>query len=296
MAKKAKRIPQTKFKHYLFDCIYRYPTLYGSLSLNDAKMKVLDQFLNVIGNGIRDDKELLDVVAGFERKLKKADIAKYVTISGVLWYGYTEANVKRVTIGEGAGAREFVYPQGNPENFYITSEEEKAQHPEIVKWSKSTFYGGFSPYPNFGETHSTIYQCPAFFQLDVSWLEAALWYYKNCQKWFESWESDVASGRDMSDKTKFGAMYSYAFPGQTQQETDERVKQLQGFLKNPKYQTNADISEAYECEFTGSKDNYQDVYDFLVRRWAKEYARINQFLTKTIDLLETNITLKGRKE
>ena len=38
--------------------ICQYPTLFAKNSFEESKFAVLDQFLDVIGNGIRDDEEL----------------------------------------------------------------------------------------------------------------------------------------------------------------------------------------------------------------------------------------------
>jgi hypothetical protein len=272
MAKNIKQVSRIKFDQYLFTCIDQYPTLYGASSFDVSKMKCADQFFNVLGNGIRDDEELIEDISRTKKKLKRTNIEKYVSGNGV-WYGYTEANVTREKIGEGDDVYEIVWPKGDPEGFYLTDAAEKVNHPEIVKWIFSEHHG-FTPYPNFSEQYSTIYQCPAFFELDVSWLEAALWFYQECQKWF--------NGNNANS-------YHSAFPTMNQKDDDHRIKELQTFLKDPRYKTNADISEAYACEFVGSVDNYQDVYDFQVRRWAKEYARIEEFLTKTIAMIENKL-------
>jgi len=261
----------TPVDQFIVSAITRYPTLYGATSLKTAKLKVLDHTLNVVGNGVRDDEELaeyLTVTSG----LTMADAERFINETGVM-YGYTEANIKRRSFTNDKGeTHEFTFGNGDPEDFYITKEEEKANHPEIVYWVTSEHHG-FTPYPNFQEDYSTMFQAPSFMDLDVSWLEAALWFYKECQLWFVDNESQ----------------YHYAFPEANAKATERRTAEMQQYLKSDKYKTNEDISKAYECEFVGSVDNAQDVHNFQVARWAIEKARIDTFLTSTINLLETKL-------
>jgi len=239
-------------------------------------MKVLDQLLNVIGSGISDPWELKEDLKRIQPELTMADVEKYVT-GRPLFAGYTEENVRRTTFGEGEDAQEFIMPEGN-EKVYVTSEEEKANHPNVVYWLESTNTYKFSPYPNFKEEYSTVWQCKdALHLLDDSFIQGALDFYIYCQEF-------------MNDPERVGN-YSSAFPkpekeaddwGET---TESLTKDLHRFLKDDKYKTNQDITDAYGVEFRGSVDSDADLYDFQVRRWEKEKARIDRFLNKTITLL-----------
>jgi hypothetical protein len=249
---------------YVFKCISEYPTLYGSTSFKTSKLKVLDHIFNVIGNGYADHNlhEILDVS---NLDISKKYIAKYLKCSGV-WYGYKESNIKRINIS----GEEWVYHSGEPEEFYLTNADDKVNYPEIADWIFSK-YNSFCPYPNFQKEYSMVYDCKTFWNLDKSWFYAALCYYKECKKWFIKHEFE----------------YSSSFPCKQKSSTERRVKDMQQYLSQKKYKNNSEISKAYNCEFTGSIDNYQDVFNFLVKLWEKEKNRINIFIDETIKLLST---------
>lgn len=44
---------------YFLRCVFDYPMLYASESMYISQMKVFDQLLNVIGNGIDDKEDLI---------------------------------------------------------------------------------------------------------------------------------------------------------------------------------------------------------------------------------------------
>ena len=258
----------TPLDRYIITRIHQYPTLYAGKTYFEARLKILDQLLNVIGNGVRDDWELKEQIQ-FNPDLTMTDIECYVS-GKPLFYGYTAENCKTETIGEGEDSFTFTSHSGDPEDFYITSEAEKADHPEIVDWMESSMHP-FTPYPNFQSKYSTIDQCPTFMKLDDSWIVGALEFYEYCHKW-------------MHDSKKV-SKYSSAFPCATERETNRRTADMKRFLSDEKYKTNADISKAYECEFRGSRDNDQDVHDFQVRRWKQEKKKILRFMRVMIGYL-----------
>lgn len=128
------------------------------------------------------------------------------------------------------------------------------------------------PYPNFKEQYSLLYQMNIA-DIPTIWLESALWYYKETQTYFQG-NADNYSGAYPSSRKDFEQDFANAF---------ER-RRKDGMTDEEWY---ADISKAYEAEFDG------DIPAFLTRRWLKEKARIQQFIAKTIKMIEAE--LAGRK-
>lgn len=256
----------TELDKYIIACIHQSPTLYGSSSYQEAKMKVLNQLLNVIGNGVNDDEGLIEEMDRKDSKLTMVDIECYVS-GKTISYGYTAENMDRQILGEGEDAFEFTFAKGKPEDFYVTSKKEMCLHPEILKWYDSSKHE-FVPYPNFKTQYSTIFECPSYLDMDISFLEGALEFYQNCYDWFDNPENK--------------GKYWYEFPMDTEIKTKRRTDDLREILKRGKYKTNKDISEAYDCEFIGSVDNDQDLYDFQVRKWAQRKEEIERFIRMVI--------------
>lgn len=241
---------------YVITQIHRFPTLYGSTgSYEVSKMKVLDHFLNVIGNGIRDNEELSYAINDIDTSLSMKDIEKY--IHNDLYYGY----YKTETIGDGEFSIEIA--DSSSESIVVIGNE-KDKHPDIKKWIEVGAYD-FDPYPNFQEEYSTIYQCPQYLELDPSFISGAIEFYEYVIKWFEENESK----------------YHSAFPCDTDKKTAQRTEDLSGFLKS--YETKQEIYEAYGCEFNG------DLEDFQIRLWNKEKTRIFSFIDQTINKLKNSL-------
>lgn len=243
---------------YVMNCIKHYPSLYSAPSYYKAKMKVLDQLLNVIGNGIRDNEELIEQLEMTDTNITMDDIAKHVS-GEKLFYGYT-----KVTTYEEDGKVVFTSPDRTGKSYNGVLESEKDQYPDVVYWIECS-YNEHKPYPNFKEEYSTIYKCPRYLKLDPSFIEAAIEFYEYVKEWFNDNE----------------AHYSYAFPCATKQETDRRLKEIKQYMT--KYKTWDEISEAYGIEYKG------DLYQLQIDRWTKEKKRIFQFIEKTLTLLKENI-------
>lgn len=243
---------------YIMNMINEYPTLYAAESYKKAKIKVLDQLLNVIGNGIRDDEELTEQLEGIDPEITMADIAKYVS-GEKIYYGYT-----KITTYEENGKIIFTSPDNTGKTYYGVLESEKDNYKDVVYWMECTRHP-HRPYPNFDEKYSTIYQCPSFLSLHPSFIEAAIEFYEYVKEWLVDNESK----------------YHYAFPCDTEQKTEKRTKDIT--LNMAKYKTWDEISEAYGTEYKG------DVYQFQVDRWARDKERIFQFLEKTLEMLKEKL-------
>jgi hypothetical protein len=151
-------------------------------------MKTMNQLLNVIGNGIRDNDDLREHLTFRSRYTRKeADL----WIKNKIFYGYKEVEKTPVP--------GLPFPIGDP---ITLREDQRKDHSEIVYTELSPKYP-FSPYPNFKKEYSTIWRCPAYLDLSNDWLEMAIEFYKYCRVWLKKNESK----------------YSYAFPRPTKEET-----------------------------------------------------------------------------
>lgn len=126
-------------QEYIASRILSYPSLYAYKDKNVAKFAVLDQLLNVNGNGIRDEEELretLTVKNDFSVDFQRADA---FCEKGV-FEGYT----KMLKFGPDLNS----YTKG-----YL--EEEKVLHREVLIWEQCNPllepYEFRTPYPNFKE-------------------------------------------------------------------------------------------------------------------------------------------------
>jgi hypothetical protein len=128
-----------------------------------------------------------------------------------------------------------------------------------------------SPYPNFQENYSLLYEMDIK-DIPTDWLETALWFYQESEQYFLEGASN----------------YSYAYPSSARStDADEKSYSvaINGYRKEgmTDAEWHAAVSKAYECEFTG------DLSDFRTRRWAKEKDRILVFITKTVNMLKTEL-------
>lgn len=158
--------------------IVMYPTLFAGFNTTyeESKMKVFDQMLNVVGNGIRDNDELIEAVT-------KVPTTRYSEkyLKEKLFSGYTE--VDEIPLGD--GEKVIVRPKGS--YYCICLESEKEKFPMIKYWLEGRPHA-FDPYPNFKEQYSVIYQAPKFLELGKEWIEAAIWFYESCREYFEKEE------------------------------------------------------------------------------------------------------------
>lgn len=231
--------------------ICQYPTLFAKNSFEESKFAVLDQFLNVIGNGIRDDEELDEYLLVDELP----DVSKFQKyLDETIWWGYEKVR----SIGaKRPNGEEILMPDGDS----ITClESEKHLYPEVKLWYDAKKHTECVPYPNFDEKYSTVYQT-TFSRLGNDWIDAAIWFYKEAKSRLEINESS----------------YHYAYPCKTERETEKRkTEQIQYFGTR----TNEEISRDWEFPYDG------DIEKFLIGKWQKEKTRIFEFIENTISYLE----------
>ena len=231
-------------EQYVYNQVATYPALYHADSYESAAKKVFDQFFNVIGNGIHLPEELDRPI------VDQAEAEKFLRGENV-YYGYTEV--------EDLGRGVIIPKRSSDRNHLVCVESEKELHPEVVLWVDCKKYP-WTPYPNFEKKYSTVYE-PEFKDLGKEWIEAAIWFYEECVKFFNNTPE----------------LYAYAYPHKSQRETDNRLYNMQVRLQS--YKSNEEISEAYECEFDG------DIDKFLRLRWEKELSRIDRFISETLSYL-----------
>lgn len=76
-------------EQFIKRAICQYPTLFTKNSFEESKFAVLDQLLNVIGNGIRDDEELDEYLLVDELP----DMSKFQQyLEETIWLGYEKVH------------------------------------------------------------------------------------------------------------------------------------------------------------------------------------------------------------
>ena len=231
-------------EQYVYNQVASYPSLYHANSYDAAAKRVFDQLFNVIGNGV-------DLPDELDRPIvDQVEAAKFLRGEKVYW-GYTE--VEELANGVMSPKR------SSDQTHLVCVESEKTLHPEVLLWIDCKDYP-WTPYPNFEKKYSTVYE-PEFKDLGKEWIEAAIWFYDECVKFFNNTPE----------------LYAYAYPCKSQRETDKRVYDMKARLRS--YKSNEEISEAYGCEFDG------DIDKFLRLRWEKELSRIDRFISKTLSYL-----------
>lgn len=248
-------------EQYILKSLGEYPTLYYNTTYNNVRYAVLDQILNVIGNGIDDLTEFEYQDYDFE------NARKYIT-KEPLYYGYHKDDCE-YTYFEGVDT-----PYINSNIYAIpiyVLESECTNHPEIGKWLQTDKKTSRKvPYPNFSPTYSFVYK-QKIEDLGEEWINEAIWYYQESLQYFNNPEQY---------KT-----YHFAFPHYDKfHDRDNTESLLQEFRKHikDKYQSYEAISEAY-----GVTDYNGDDYDFLCRRWQQGRTHIIKFINDTINLLES---------
>ena len=244
-------------EQFIKRAICQYPTLFTKNSFEESKFAVLDQLLNVIGNGIRDDEELDECLLVDELP----DVSKFQQyLEETIWLGYEKVH----SIGaKKLNGEEILIPDGDS----ITClESEKHLYPKVKLWYDAKKHTEYVPYPNFDEKYSTVYQT-TFSRLGNDWFDAAIWFYKEAKCHLEKYESS----------------YHYAYPCKTERETENRkADQLSYFGER----SNEEISRDWEYPYDG------DIEKFLVGKWQKEKARIFDFIENTISYLEEMMTIQ----
>ena len=247
---------------FIVRTVNAYPSLFAGPSYDEVKFRVLDQTLNVVGNGVR-----METFTGEPPTPQEITTAqKWFTCRRAV-YGYQQ--VKEITDGEYS----FKMPVGD--SVCVVTLDEKDQYPNIAHWVEFDCNKPRIPYPNFAKRFSTVWDNRdiKFEQLGAGWAEAAVWFYNKCYDYF------LDTGRVKT--------YHSSFPKQTKQETKNAIADYRQFMSIDRYPTNADITAEYGCEFTGDRANDEDMSKFMTLLWKQELQKILSFLDETIEYLYT---------
>ena len=232
-----------------------YPTLYASVTLPAARIKLFGQIFNVIGNGIDDydafaqeyswKPELADMARGFPQKYTSAE---------TLYRGCTAVNTNKDIQG-------------------LYTEAEKEFHPDVKSWAPFNRLDGIhKPYPNFRRGYSLLHRVDLN-KFDDSWLQGGIEYYEYCRAYFSS---------------ALSADYHSAWPADTRKQLslvndyETAIARCIVGIDGEAAQWSA-ISKAYGTPYRG------DTAVFIQDRWAKERLRIEQFINETLTMLESHL-------
>ena len=164
---------------YVQTTIVNFPTLYAGPDYKICKLKVLDQLLNVAGNGIRDDEELLE-----HFDLEPAPEYSQRYHNEVIFRGYYTED-------------------WSDRNVIYCLDKDRYKYPNIVRWLPSAAHG-FNPYPNFQEEYSVVYRCPKILKFGQDWVDEIIKFYEYCRKWILENEGRYHYGfpKETADATK----------------------------------------------------------------------------------------------
>ena len=206
---------------YVLSRVNAYPCLYASDSFENTKLLVLDQLLNVIGNGVRDAHELRRELRWHEFDRERG--LRLCSGESVAW-GYYEVE----DWGNG-----FLMGRGESISAVLS---ERHLHPEVVHWLESKPIH-FDPYPNFQKEYSIVWQGD-FLKLNKQWRTAADWFYERCELWFQQNENH----------------YHRAYPRETPAKSQQYLKDMQE--QRGHYDSDAAFSEAYGIEYHGDMEDF----------------------------------------
>lgn len=153
------------------------------------------------------------------------------------------------------------------------SDEMPPESEEKSKWDKDYVR---APYPNFKEQFSLVHRDVRLEDIPDEWLEEAIWFYAECRKFF-----------DGPNANHYHGAYPHAKPRPWDAESWAKAMEERRVKTKTEEEFFALVTKDYECEFRGDLD------DFLVRRWAKEKARITKFITETINMLLMELTRRS---
>jgi hypothetical protein len=249
--------------------INNHPSRYASSSWEISKLLVYNQIFNVNGNGIRDDAEFKDHLRN-RRKNVHTPPAKYLNGEPLFW-GYTR--LREIKYGD----KTFAMVDTDSGLPGVFTEDEKQYHPEVVKWQDCPRIEEFIPYPNFNKNYSIVWRIDTAI-LTPEWIDEIIWFYHKCEEFFNSDRVHEYHSALPKDPIKL----------------ENRVKDQDAYLE--KYKKAAadekecwsEITKAYGVEYQG------DTLDFMQRRWNKEHTRIREFISETIEMLES-LKTKGSK-
>lgn len=142
-----------------------------------------------------------------------------------------------------------------------------------MQWSVDSAVKVCDVYPNFQKNYSLVWTMPLkFFPTD--WLEAAVWFYKNCGTYFENGGAGYHSAYPSTNRNLDGDMLAAMNKHRTEGMSDRDFYAV--------------VSEKWGAWFDGG------IVAFNTERWRRERERIGAFIDET--LLQLNTELHNRKK
>ena len=263
-----------------------YPTLYATSDAVLTKLRVFDQTFNVIGNGVSDTEAFIEYITMYENSPVHTPPAKYSN-GEPLYTGYTKS--KKISYSSDPGDTVEWGTNGSKiEGMY--TEAEKVDHPDVVYWFESNlpFDSLFEPYPNFKKQYSTVWQIDIEI-LSTEWLDEIIWFYKKCEEFFNGENVNTYHDAVPDDPVNLAARIKCYEEGFSRTVFDYTTEKQRLALITAAW-TRPGTPSADVIKYTGNTE------DFVRKQWAQNLAIIKEFITETIEMLETAKTLQQEKE
>lgn len=256
---------------YFLKCLQESILYTNYVDLENARFSVMDSILNTVGNGIDTSEDLLEALSVTNIDLKSIEEIekdyfddKYVGFKKIIIYHEDGTDEETTVLPE--NLEDLVFT-GCHEGVVLTVlEKDKSKHEDVIYWKKAKRPSiKWNPYPNFQKEYSAIYKVDLNVLGDKRdvWIDEIITFYNDSIAYLES-----ESSRD----------HSYAYPSNKPQ-GDERL--IASYKKSfEKYNSNEEISKAYEAEFDG------DVEAFAARRWENNKSEWINFSKEAIKYLE----------
>lgn len=239
------------------------PELHLKDSIENSKLKYLDQMFNVIGNGIRDKAEFIQHISFTAESKHLTEIPSKYFDGSSLFRAYNAVEC----------IDDFKMPVFGSDIDGLFTEDEINNMPEVAytrQLKDSKRFSPVVPYPNFKKQYSLVWRLDLK-EFDSSWVESAIFFYTAMKEFFES---DNAH------------LYHDAVPNNNIQLQNLIAQYEKSFekYKKPDQTTQeyyAALGEAYGVQYKG------DTLDFIQRRWEKQKESIHQFIEETLAMLKS---------
>ena len=229
---------------------------YGMYSYEDAKLAVMDQLFNTIGNGIVGTNQFLRYISIEDSELSEQEISDLINGIRDDTHSLEDIHDRLNALLNSVGSLDKT----------IQNTERKIKKEKRVK---------FCPYPNFDKNYSLVYELNfnLITEHKESWIAAIQDYYKQCIKYFNS------------DKS---LSHMYAYPSNSERQDNQKLEDMKKRLtKNYK-----GFEEGIEEEFEKIAKDYGiesfngDVHKMLCDIWVKNRNQWIEFSEEVIQYLE----------
>lgn len=201
-------------EQYYILCATKYPSLFHRFENNTLnKLAILDQLLNVSGNGINNSKT-------FFKEINAKFNSKYLSLSEIPYR-------KRV-----CGFRKSNY------DFITCWDNEISSYPDVAEWKEMDIKSVYHIYPNFNDQYSVLKDIDYnAFSKDVRqlWIQDFIWFYSFAKEKLNSDECHL--------------YFDSCFPSSNKKDLKHIMLIIDLLSKYKNYQ---EISEAYKLDFRGN--------------------------------------------